>query len=55
MDINKMSDLQIQIFLLWPDCLVGLVVKASTSRVEDPGSIPACGVGIFQGRVIPVN
>ena len=31
-----------------PDHLVGLVVKASTSRAEGPGSNPACA-GIFSG------
>ena len=31
--------------------LVGLVVKASASGAEDPGSNP----GIFPGRVIPVT
>ena len=29
--------------------LVGLVVKASASRVGDPDSIPACAVGDFSG------
>ena len=34
------------------DRLVGLVVKASASRVADLGSIPAFPVGLFPGRVI---
>ena len=34
--------------------LVGLVVKASASRAEGPGSNPA-STGIFPGRVIPVT
>ena len=34
--------------------LDGLVVKASFSRAEDPGSNPACA-GIFPSRVIPVT
>ena len=34
--------------------LVGLVVKASASRAEDPGWNPCCN-GIFRGRVIPVT
>ena len=33
------------------DRLVGLVVKASTSRAEDPPLAP----GFFRGRVIPVT
>ena len=35
--------------------LVGLVLKASASRVADLGSIPTFAVGIFPGWVIPVN
>ena len=38
-----------------PYRLVGLVVKASASRAEDPGSYPACATGFSQGRVIPVT
>ena len=34
--------------------LVGLVVKASASRAQDPNSIPAFPVGIIPGRVITV-
>ena len=34
--------------------LAGLVVKASASGAEDPGSNPACD-GSFPGRVIPVT
>ena len=34
--------------LVLPNSLVGLVVKASASRAEDPGSNPACD-GIFSG------
>ena len=34
--------------------LVGLVVKASASRAEDPGFETACAE-IFPGRVIPVT
>ena len=37
------------------DRLVGLVVKASVSREEDPGSIPAFGVHLFPSRVNPVT
>ena len=33
------------------DHLVGLVVKASASRAEDPGSIPALAVGILQVKL----
>ena len=33
---------------------IGLVVKASASRAEDPGSKPACA-WIFSGSVIPVT
>ena len=36
------------------DRLIGLVVKASASGAEDPGSNPAC-TGIFLDRVIPVT
>ena len=35
-------------FCQLPDRLVGLVVKASTSRAEDPGFKSACA-GIFSG------
>ena len=35
--------------------LVGLVVKASASRAEDPGSIPASAMGILPDQVIPVT
>ena len=35
--------------------VVGLVVNASASRVEGSGSIPACAVDIFPGRVIPLK
>ena len=34
---------------------VGLVVKVSASGAEVPSSIPACDVGIFSGRVMPVT
>ena len=37
------------------DRFAGLVVKASASRAGDPGSILACAVGIFPGRVTPVT
>ena len=32
---------------LCDDRLVGLVVKVSASRAEDPGSNPACGFFLF--------
>ena len=35
--------------------LVGLVVKASASRAEDPGFDSRLRRGDFPGRVIPVN
>ena len=35
--------------------LIGLVVKASDWKAEDPGLIPACAVGTFPGRVKPVT
>ena len=35
--------------------LAGLVVKASASRAADSHSIPAVGVDLFPGRVIPVT
>ena len=38
----------------WGNRLGGLVVKASASGAEDPGSNPVCA-GIFSGRVIPVT
>ena len=41
------STLTVHVFR-WPDRLVGLVVKASASRAEDPESNPAC-TGIFPG------
>ena len=41
--------------LLIPDRLVGLVVKASASRVEDPGFESRLRPGFFRGRVIPVT
>ena len=37
------------------DCLVGLVVKASASRAEDPGFESRLRRGFFRGRVIPVT
>ena len=37
------------------DLLVGPVVKASASREADLGSIPAFGVVLFRGRVMPVT
>ena len=37
------------------DLLVGRVVKVSTSRAEDLGSIPAFAVGVVLGRVRPVS
>ena len=40
--------------LKW-DRLVGLAVKASTSRAPDLGSNPAFVVDLFAGRVIPVT
>ena len=33
---------------VWCDSLIGLVVKVSASRAEDPGSNPPCA-GIFPG------
>ena len=36
-------------------CLVGLVVKASASRAEDPGFEYPLAPGFFRGRVIPVT
>ena len=39
---------------LTPNRLVGLVVNASASRMEDPGSNPT-GDEIFPGRVIQVT
>ena len=47
--------------LLWPaaslvlDRLVGLVVKASASRAEDPGFESRLRRDFFRGRVIPVT
>ena len=38
-----------------PDCLVGLVVKASTSRAEDPRFKSRLCQDFFRGRVIPVT
>ena len=35
--------------------LVGLVVKASTSRAKDPGFESRFATGFFRGRVIPVT
>ena len=36
--------------------LVGLVVKASASRAEDPGfESRLCRISFFRGRVIPVT
>ena len=35
--------------------LVDLVVKASASRVVEPGSIPAFAMDLLLGRVIPVT
>ena len=37
------------------DRLVGLVVKASASRAEDPGFESHLRRGFFRGRVIPVT
>ena len=37
------------------DRLFGLVVRASSSRVEDPGFESRLRLGIFPGRVIPVT
>ena len=37
------------------DRLVGLLVKASSSRAKELGSILAFSLGIFPGRVIPVT
>ena len=35
--------------------LVGLVVKASASRAEDPGFESTLAAGFFRGRVMPVT
>ena len=37
------------------DRLVGLVVKATASRAEDPGFESRFAPGFFRGRVIPVT
>ena len=39
----------------FPDRLVGLVVKASASRAEDPGLESRLRQGFFRSRVIPVT
>ena len=36
-------------------CLIGLVVKTSSSRVADLGLIPACPMDLFPGYDIPVT
>ena len=42
-------------FLSSADHLVGLVVKVSSLRVADPGSIPAFRVRIFPDQIIPAT
>ena len=42
-------------FAVSPDCLVGIVGKASVSGAADLGSIPAFTVDPFPGRVISVT
>ena len=42
-------------FYLLTDRLVGLVVKASASRAEDPGFESRLSRDFFRGRVIPVT
>ena len=43
------------LLLLLPDRLVGLVVKASATRGEDPMVQIPLAPGFFQGQVIPVT
>ena len=52
--VDSSAKQSLDFFSCWLDRLVGLVVKASASRAEDPGSNTA-GNRIFPGRVIPVT
>ena len=46
---------EISMIILHIDRLVGLVVKVSTSRAEDPGFESRLPRDFFRGRVMPVT
>ena len=54
-DARCLTEGQNPVAISGQNCLVGLVLKASASRAEDPGFEFRLHEGFFRGQIIPVS